>query len=297
MVGVHGDTRVVKRGEAFADRVLGDRTLARLATRLSQASLRVLAYHDIEQVEPFRAQMEYVATHYAPVSGQDVVAWLDGKPLPPKAVWVTFDDGYPSVVSEGMAVLAAFGIPATMFVCPGVVDSNQPYWWHVVEAVEPAAVPRLKTVPDAQRREEVARLGELISDSTGAPPARPQLTTPQMQSWIDAGFEVGSHTWDHPMLDRCSEHEQDRQIRLAHEWLLDRIEPILFAHPNGNWTTHAEALLAELGYRVYARFDHKLAGPNPSMSRLRVNATEDIDRFRAIVSGVHPLVHRLRGGS
>jgi hypothetical protein len=48
-------------------------------------------------------------------------------------------------------------------------------------------------------------------------------------------------------------------------------------------------------------FDHRLA-PLPlreplRISRLRVNSDTSTDRFRIILSGLHPTVHRVRGGS
>ena len=72
--------------------------------------------------------------------------------------------------------------------------------------------------------------------------------------------------------------------------------PALFAYSNGNWTTEAEHLLVELGYESAVLFDHRVAHPgNPlRLSRTRVNADDDMDTFRARVSGIHPAIHRLR---
>jgi peptidoglycan/xylan/chitin deacetylase (PgdA/CDA1 family) len=283
---------------ALFDGVAGNPLVSRVAAGALGAQLRVLAYHEIRDVAGFRSQIEYLAERYRPVSTGDVIAWLGGRSLPNRAVWVTFDDGDPSVVEDGLAILQTHDVPATMFVCPGVVDTVRPYWWQIVEAVAPDRVGPLKAVPDAERVAEVARWEELITERDGAAPRRAQLTSAQLGRWIDAGQDVGNHTWDHPMLDQCSAEEQRRQVRDAHGWLRDRVDPehLVFAYPNGNVADESAALLARLGYSVDALFDHRMC-PKPvdgRLSRLRVNADANEARFRSIVSGLHPLIHAHR---
>jgi peptidoglycan/xylan/chitin deacetylase (PgdA/CDA1 family) len=274
--------------------------VGRLARITVNAPLRVLAYHEIKDVDGFTAQMEHIAGRYRPVSVAEVLRWLNGGPLPPAAVWVTFDDADPTVVEHGLPVLDAYGVPATLFVCPGVVDTDRPYWWQIVELTAPGEVGPLKLVDDARRLARVAELTEVYAQRHGARPTRAQLTSTQLTRWLESGRDVGNHTWDHPLLDRCDEREQERQIVMAHEWIVDRVAPehLVFAYPNGNGAPCADAVLDRLGYRVSALFDHRLAAMIASgrLSRLRTNADADLARFRSIVSGVHPTIHRLRGG-
>lgn len=84
-----------------------------------------LAYHDIEDDTPdqrfvavrtdlFIAQMEWLRSNgYQPVSvDQILTAHAGGKPLPPKAVLLTFDDGFRSFYTRVFPILKSMNWPA-----------------------------------------------------------------------------------------------------------------------------------------------------------------------------------------
>ena len=74
----------------------------------------------------FAAQMEWLAKNdYRVVKLSQLTGYLEGKePLPPKAVVVTFDDGYESVYKFAYPVLRKLGLPATMFVYTDFVGAG-----------------------------------------------------------------------------------------------------------------------------------------------------------------------------
>lgn len=298
-----------------ADHFLGSGLVARAADWGAGGGLRVLAYHGIPDPEQFRRQMCLLAKRYVPVTLDDVErAYSDGVRLPDHAAWVTFDDGHPDVVDVGRKILGQLGIRATMFVCPGVLNTDDPYWWQLVEEAlarnlpvmvhgriwrDAAVITYLKSLPDDERRHVVEGVKGQLVTVTGRMPARGQLTTDDLWSWVSDGHSVGNHTWDHPCLDRCSEETQTAQITKAHDWLAAELSspPIAFAYPNGNWTAHGEETLRALGYRLGLLFDHRLARPStPSLrvSRLRVDTHAGLHRLRSIVSGAHPVAFSLR---
>lgn len=266
---------------------------------------RILAYHDVPDPDLFAAHMSHLATHYQVVKGPHFPRNGDEKP----PVWVTFDDGDPSIVDNALGVLVSHGLSATAFICPSVVGTEEALWWHVVqEAVEaelviggqrvlPGEVRRLKLVPDAQRRERVAEIREALLELRGSLVHR-QLTEKELSSWIDAGLTMGNHTWDHPILDQCPPVEQRRQIDLAHDWFLENgyRAPKWFAYPNGNWSAFAEQHLSELGYEAALLFDHRAAKASDGrcLSRIRVNGTDSLNEFIPKVAGIHPAVTRWR---
>lgn len=294
-----------QRNGALRDRVLGGRLVAGAFSTATRRRLRVLAYHDVHQLEPFAAQMAWLSARYRPVTVAEVAAAVaGGSRLPDRAVWVTFDDGDPAIIELAQPVLDRYGIAATLFVCPALIDTDEPFWWDVAAeafALEPdgpppeqtaRAVADLKRVPDAARREAVERARARVTAARGQSPTRRQLRSDDLDGWVAAGHSVGNHTWDHPCLDMCSEAEQRRQVLEADTWLSRfGIEgPKAFAYPNGNWVGHVEEVLGSLGYGVGVVFDHRLAridGPSLAMSRLRISAGAPIARFRAIVSGSH----------
>jgi peptidoglycan/xylan/chitin deacetylase (PgdA/CDA1 family) len=294
--------------------VLGHRWLEAAARTVTGGRLRVLAYHGVSDGAAFRSQLEHLVAHYRPVTGARVAAALaGGAPLPDRAVWVTFDDGRPSVVERGLPELDRCGVPATLFVCPGVVATGEPYWFDVVERAvalpggfrhegrdrtDAGLVTELKSVPDPHRRAVAAdALERLHAAGVGAPR---QLSPEELARWTASGHEVGNHTWDHPCLDRCTPEEQRRQVLDAHEWLAGLLgsAPTLFAYPNGDWTPTVEAVLAGAGYAVAGMFDHHLVGRRPEplrLSRLRLDAAAPPARFRAIVGGTHSGAFRAVG--
>jgi peptidoglycan/xylan/chitin deacetylase (PgdA/CDA1 family) len=281
----------------------------------SARRLAVLAYHGVDDPAQFARQLDHLRRHACPVSLDEVVAAArDGLELPPHAVLVTFDDGHRSVLEHGAPLLRERGIPAVAFVITGLLDSDRPFWWVETEALvrnggsagdgypgnDPAAyVRRLKTVPDHERRDVIT---ELRRTADGPADPLPQLTSNELLELEAAGVEVGNHTVSHPCLDQCDAATAATQVREAHEALqavLGR-PPRAFAYPNGNWDARADEVLKEEAYQVAFLFDHRLTPPIPAdplrISRLRVGTTTSLDRFAAIVSGLHPAVHHARGG-
>ena len=52
--------------------------------------------------------------------------YVDGKPLPERAVLITFDDGYHDNLENAAPVLRKHGYPAVLFVPIGYLDDRQP---------------------------------------------------------------------------------------------------------------------------------------------------------------------------
>ncbi|MFE1319466.1 polysaccharide deacetylase family protein [Kitasatospora phosalacinea] len=282
---------------------------ARAARRLA-----VLAYHGVDDPAAFRAQMERLARTARPVGVEEVARAAEHRrPLPARSVLVTFDDGDRSVLTEAVPVLARLGIPAAAYVITDLVGGDQPYWWteaaHLVahggrtralHGLDPsAAVRRLKALADAERHRALA---ELRTTATRQAPRQRQLSPAELHTLADAGLAIGNHTASHPCLDRCTDTEVDAQLLRAHDRLTRWMghPPTTFAYPNGNYDPRADRVLRTLGYRTGFLFDHRHAELAPAhrlrISRLRVNSHTGRDRFDTILSGLHPAVHRLRGG-
>jgi peptidoglycan/xylan/chitin deacetylase (PgdA/CDA1 family) len=92
-----------------------------------ERTLVVLMYHKVNDVDgntvtvtpaTFDEQMAQLGElGYTVVSLDDVVAhYLDGAPLPPQAVLITFDDGYLDNLENAAPILQRYGYPAVLFV-------------------------------------------------------------------------------------------------------------------------------------------------------------------------------------
>lgn len=285
------------------DRLLAAGPVAATGRRVTRRRLRVLAMHGVEDVEAFERQLADLLRWFVPVDAGRVLEWYRGdRDLPDRAVWITFDDGERSTVVDAAPVLRRHRVPATVFVCPGLVETGRAPWWAVVQraadaglSVEldgstlrgPLAVSALKRVPDASRRRVVAQLATEVGDEATDP-----VTVEDLHRWRELGGEIGNHTWDHPCLDRCDPAEQVAQIDRAAEWLDEQQlwERRVFAYPNGDRTDDAERHLAAQGYELVALFDHHLVsrrrGPL-QISRLRLDAAAEPARTAAVTSGTH----------
>jgi peptidoglycan/xylan/chitin deacetylase (PgdA/CDA1 family) len=100
-------------------------------------TLRVLMYHKVNGLPEnsvtvptslFDEQMAQLRElGYQPVSVEEVRAYYrDGKPLPSKAVLITFDDGYRDNLENAVPILERYGYPAVIFVPIGYLDGSQP---------------------------------------------------------------------------------------------------------------------------------------------------------------------------
>ncbi|WP_345674956.1 polysaccharide deacetylase family protein [Yinghuangia aomiensis] len=276
----------------------GSRAVGRLA---------VLGYHGVEDPAGFARQLDRLLRIARPVSLDDVeMAVATRRPLPGRAVLITFDDGERSVYEHGLPLLQERGVPAVAFVIPSLLDTDTPFWWHEVERLVAADagdgrtaaqwLRHLKQVPDAERLAAIAGLRD------GHEPVRQtQLTTAEVRALDAGGVRVENHSLTHPLLDRCSDADVRAEITVAHDALAKILgrAPQSFAYPNGNFDVRAERVLDELGYRSAFLFDHRLSPRVPDhglrISRLRVATSTPPDRFETILSGLHPAVHGLRG--
>lgn len=294
---------------AVTNRLLGSRAVSFGASRIVPG-LRILAYHDVTDRAALGDHLDLLRSAYRPVSAEEVVAAVSGDVrLPRRSVWVTFDDGSPDALATSR-MLAESGIRATAFVCPGLVDTDEPFWWQIVDRALAAGYPppstadgaafrkSLKLLPDALRRDQVQRCRVWLATNAAEPFQVGQLTQADLRSWVAEGHHVGNHTWDHPLLDQCSPEEQRAQVERAHSWLLEHCpgQPRVFAYPNGNRTKEAEKFAIAAGYTVRVLFDHRVArrtADGGDLSRLRLDADAPLSRARAVVSGGHSTAFRL----
>lgn len=291
--------------------LLGHPAVERCAASLSGTRLRIIAYHDVPDASVLHWHLQHLAARYRVVAGATVHhALVQGRPLPAGSIWLTFDDAHPAVFEKAQPLLTNLGLTATVYACPGVVDSTEPYWWDIAREaarhglttevdrriVHPSQLEaRLKRCADPTRRSVIERLRARLEEEFGRRVTRRQATSDQLRAWLAAGHEVGNHTWDHPCLDRCEPDEARRQVVAAHDWLRVELGAAVatFAYPNGNWSAAAEGELRRLGYRTAVGFDHRLVRRRSDrlrLSRLRLDADAPPTRVRALISGAQPML-------
>jgi peptidoglycan/xylan/chitin deacetylase (PgdA/CDA1 family) len=218
-------------------------------------SLRCVVFHNISAtVSPFTSGMgvcitpsnfevalKFLAGYYTPVRLQDVLADSDGRGLPPRAVLVTFDDGYASVAEWAAPLCRKFGVPAIIFVNAAFLDNHRLapdnlvcYVANVLgmepinaaaRAVKGTDVPKLQSLaevfsclfPALSLLEREAFLDALIhlagiSEVALAGEAGLYLTSKQLCDLASFDFEIGNHTYSHVRCRSLSRDNFDQEI-------------------------------------------------------------------------------------
>ncbi|MGN6152514.1 MAG: polysaccharide deacetylase family protein [Lysobacteraceae bacterium] len=119
-----------------------------LAGRLRGAlcdDVRILAYHRVLETavphdfrfdpdlvsasaEGFSEQLRIVRRRFSPMRFDELLERLDrGRRLPPRAVLITFDDGYDDNHRVAFPLLREAGLSAMFFVSTGHIDSGRPF--------------------------------------------------------------------------------------------------------------------------------------------------------------------------
>lgn len=236
-------------------------------------------------VAAFRLQMAFVRRAYRVVPLDEMVdALAAGRPLPPRALVITFDDGYADNHHLGLPVLRALGLPATVYVATGSLDGGRPMWTSAVRALVLAAPGDMLDVPGIGARalgpggrrhqairaltRELVPLGaaerEALLDATarGAGVDLDRALAGAMLEWGEvrelaaAGWTIGAHTVRHINVALADVAEAEAEITASRDAIARAIgAPVLhFAYPNtGGQHRYFDAevarLLRRLGFR------------------------------------------------
>jgi peptidoglycan/xylan/chitin deacetylase (PgdA/CDA1 family) len=294
------------------------------------------AYRNTVSVREFRRQMELLARWFHPVSAADVRAWVEGgRPLPDQPVLVTFDDGFRNNLTHAASILRELGIPAIIHVTTGYVGATRPLWaeevrmricaWPERPLPMPDARPDVplpsgpaaraaladhvrglcKELPCGEAQAYLDRLREHPLPQSAAQETEDLqvfLSWNEIRAWCKLGFEIGSHTVQHPILSRCDNAGLTRELvesKAAIERETGR-ECYAIAYPNGGPQDVDGRVLAaaraagyELGFTMTA--DWNVGAVEPlTLSRIPIVGHVPEIVFRSRMSGVYTLVQRAR---
>ena len=130
--------------------------------------------------------------------------------------FITFDDGYASVVEHALPALTKQGMTATLFLTSAFVGSR-------------ASLP-------AARDEEHRRY----------------LAWSDVRDAVAAGFEIGSHSHRHLELDLLNEQQLEQDLAVSKTILEDETSSVVqsLAYPFGYHTAKVRSAASKAGYRV-----------------------------------------------
>jgi len=192
---------------------------------------RILMYHMIKKhqggkfrglrvsPEMFEKQVKYLAEngwHFFTMS--ELITQRES--LPPKAIALTFDDGYEDNYTHAFPILQKYGAKATIYL---VVERHGREW--------------------SSKRKSRNNSGELMHE--------PKLTDAQIEEMLASGLvEIGSHTMTHDNLSRLDEKGKYHEIADAKRAIEERfgIHCDAFCYPFGIFDEKDAALVEAAGY-------------------------------------------------
>lgn len=285
-----------------AARLGGLDAVVRLRSHLPLRWLTVLTYHrvvdlpdgypfddDVPDATPrsFDEQMALVARECHPVSLADLRAHFEGEPLPPRAVMVTFDDGYLDNLESAAVILRRHGVPAVFFIATDYIERRRLFWWDKIAYLLSRSprdrlslrypVPLSFRLPDERGRAQryllrliksvydldVDELLRHLADACGVRldadeeaglADRLLLTWDGVRALRDAGMDVQSHTVSHRALHTLRLADLDRELQGSRRTLGEQVghAPDAMAFPVGTplgALPHVAHALERAGYR------------------------------------------------
>ncbi len=217
-----------------------------------------------------RRHLEMLRRHrFSLVALADLVDRLrDGRPLAPRTVVFTVDDGYADFAAVAAPIFEAYDCPVTVFLTTGFVDREIWMWWDQISFVvlgtehrvldltigavrlrerwasvdeRVAAAERiseaLKAVPDDEKWSAIGALADALAVRIPAyvPTAYAPMTWDEIRACERGVSTFAPHTVTHPIMSQVN---SDRaRYEIAHSW--DRLRqmvsaPIpIFCYPNG----------------------------------------------------------------
>lgn len=193
--------------------------------RVHDGGITILSYHSIDDygtplsVSPglFASQMQAMAEEGCITFTMSQVAEhiIEQRPFPPKAMAITFDDGFESVLTDAATVMAQYGFIGTVYVVTGMVGCLTRW-----------------------------------TDSGVPLPQLPLLTWPQIATLQQQGFEIGAHSVTHGFLTTYPPGALYREVNEPQDVIWRELGVLAgsFAYPQGDYSRRVEAAVMSAGY-------------------------------------------------
>lgn len=230
-------------------------------------------------IATFRWQMKLLADCFNVMPLHEALAALNEDRIPPRAVCITFDDGYRSTHDLALPILREFNLSATVFVTSGYVGEGSMWNDRILESVRKIDSSTLDLREDGlgffplsslnERKEAVLTLTEKakylpppkrqalidrLDQMAGIYQPDPMLTEEMIRTLSQQQVEIGAHTVSHPILTSLVDAKARQEITES-KHQLERItgKPVrYFAYPNGKPGTDFDerhvAMARDAGY-------------------------------------------------
>lgn len=242
-----------------------------IVSEMAEGDTLILCYHGVSEDWP----TDYVVTpgdlerqidHLLARGYRGVTFAEAARGAPGRAMAVTFDDAYASIVDHAFPILARLGVPGTVFVPTDFPHRREPMSW-----------PGMERWLDGPHEHELLPASWL-----------------QLQRLAEAGWEVASHTRSHPKLTSLSDAKLRDELAGSRSALIQRIGGSCgsLAYPFGYYDDRVIRFARAAGYTAAATLLGGISALSPmTIPRIGIYRGEGMGIFRLKVS---PSVRRLR---
>jgi len=294
---------------------------------LSSQLPRIVVYHgfcgpdernpEYVSVTALRRQLAYIRKNYRPMRLSELGrALATGKPLPPRTVAITIDDGYTDFLRWAYPLLKEFDVPATLFVVSSFPDTNQWIWPdrfrylrdrsagvpELAPGQSPATLAALKRMTVDERDRHIAELAQHagVTFPQHVPDPYKLLSWAEITVLAASGLiEIGAHSRTHPIFTTLDAEQSWDEIQRARVELQQRLNiPVdCFCYPNGmkgDYRSDQMEMVGRAGY-VCAVAAH-IGYVTPAANRFalpRIGGQNDMTLFRKYLDGFEYLQQRL----
>ena len=234
----------------------------------------------------FREMVRYLSRYCEPMGLADAISNCKSEKV---RIVCTFDDGWADNYTTAFPVVRDFNLPITIFICPGLLGQNMPFWPERAVAL----LGQNSRYNSSQIEEEVEKLKNLAPDqrelaiegferANNSSKVRPS-SVDRTFSWAEvlemdrAGVCFGSHTNTHQILTTIPE-DQCREELFRSKQVLEQVlaKPCsTFAYPNGNWSPAIRQAVAETGFTVAVTTERRACtSVSDPLTLSRVNVCE-----------------------
>lgn len=273
-----------------------------------QHSLWVLAYHRVNQIpkddfafneeiisatpDMFRAQLKWLSKYFKVINHQQLLAHQQGVlTLTKPPCLITFDDGYADNAELALPILQEFGMPATIFVTTGTLDSQELFWFDKVAYWINYTAPRtlildearfVMSVTDHNRKLVRQAIGVYLAGVSENQrllflqqlEAQCQITIPdalvalakplswqQARQLTAAGIEIGAHTVSHGFLNQMTAVQIENELFIAKQRIEEETgqSPIALSYPTGKYSETVIQIAKRLGFQFGYTYHHQVA--------------------------------------
>jgi peptidoglycan/xylan/chitin deacetylase (PgdA/CDA1 family) len=236
--------------------------------------LLILCYHAVSEKFPASLSVSPTALRNQLRTlvhrGYRGATFSDALRRPPegRTLVVTFDDAYRSVARLGFPILDELGLPGTVFAPTAYIGSERPMRWDGID-----------------RWHHTTHESELVPCSW-----------PELETLVDAGWEVGSHTRTHPRLPELTDAELATELQGSRRDCEQRLAVPCrsIAYPYGDVDERVAEAVADAGYLFAAELPGNFRTPSAALRcpRIGLYHRDAPWRFRFKTAG---LVRALRG--